>query len=366
MFSVSPLLLKADNQHVRSLDGVRGLAILLVLALHLFEYFKWFGFGWMGVDLFFVLSGFLITGILLDSKDKPNNYRNFIVRRVLRIFPLYYLSLAFFFLILPFFNWTYLVPHFDYLYAHQNWFWLYVQNWLAATDGNWPLQNILSHFWSLAIEEQFYIVWPFLILFVPTKRIVVISFLMIAIALTLRVYFFFQGVHWTFIYVTTATHLDGLCLGAILACLIRREKSAAFLNRNGFAILFFSTLVLFIVLVIAGSFYINNPILYTIGYTVIALFFCAIVMVTISNHHHNFVRSIFEQAPLVFLGKYSYGIYIYHLPIYRILQIQLGNFFDSPVVLSIIALITTLILSFFSFHLFEAQFLKLKDKLTSH
>jgi peptidoglycan/LPS O-acetylase OafA/YrhL len=364
MVTFSSISIKAGNHHIKSLDGIRGLAIVLVLALHLFEYFKWFGFGWIGVDLFFVLSGFLITGILLETKGKKNSYKNFIIRRILRIFPLYYLFLTLFFCTIPITNWRNLIPHFEYLQVNQIWFWFYIQNWLAAINDNWPQQNILSHFWSLAIEEQFYVVWPILVFSVPRKNILWICLFLICLSVSLRLYFFFQGEHWTLIYVTTLTRFDGLCSGAMLAWLIRDERGVKFLNRNGNLILLLTSFGFFITFLFAGGFYINNPTLYTVGYTFIALFFCAVVMKAISNHPNNILRSFFESSSLVFLGKYSYGIYIYHLPIYRILQLSFSDTFNN-ISISTIALLITLVTSIVSFHLFEAQFLKLKDKLSS-
>src|SRR5687767_13351351 len=113
-----------------ALDGLRGLAILLVVTFHNFGFIDEFIFGWLGVDLFFVLSGFLITGILLKTVGAPHYLRNFFARRILRIFPLYYLSLIIFLVILP------LVGIYKnelaYYTQHQWWLWLYLQNWLYS------------------------------------------------------------------------------------------------------------------------------------------------------------------------------------------------------------------------------------------
>src|SRR5690348_15214555 len=119
-----PSLFYANSRHIPALDGLRGIAVLSVMLYHCFP-FLITKLGWAGVDLFFVLSGFLITGILLDSKAKPNYYKNFIVRRVLRIFPLYYFVLALMLLLIPFFFPDFLGAHFTYYTKHQQWFWLY-------------------------------------------------------------------------------------------------------------------------------------------------------------------------------------------------------------------------------------------------
>ena len=149
---------------------MRGIAILLVLVCHLTQYGgmrpdgpfldrvwrAWtmpLGFG---VDLFFVLSGFLITGILLDTREGPDYFRNFYARRVLRIFPLYYAALAVAFLLIPSVR------------RDALWYWTYLTNFRFAEVG-WPKVPYLGHFWSLAVEEQFYLVWPALVFFLPRR-----------------------------------------------------------------------------------------------------------------------------------------------------------------------------------------------------
>jgi peptidoglycan/LPS O-acetylase OafA/YrhL len=159
-----------DRERDPRLDGVRGIAILLVLVYHLTLYGGMAPNGpfldrlwrtWtlplgLGVDLFFVLSGFLITGILLDTKDGPDYFRNFYARRFLRIFPLYYATLAATFLLIP-------AVRLDAV-----WYWTYLINYRFA-DVGWPRVAYLGHFWTLAVEEQFYLVWPALVFFVPRR-----------------------------------------------------------------------------------------------------------------------------------------------------------------------------------------------------
>src|SRR5919112_3639916 len=150
--------------HVPVLDGVRGLAILLVLFRHTSRWmhaepgagsavYAMLSSGWVGVDLFFVLSGFLITGILVDSRGGEHYFRNFYVRRALRIFPLYYGFLAVVFLVLPQF-YGYEGGKFGTLQDNQPWYWGYLVNVLVAARGTDQTPLNTTHLWSLAVEEQ--------------------------------------------------------------------------------------------------------------------------------------------------------------------------------------------------------------------
>lgn len=159
-----------NKGHIKALDGFRGIAIVLVLLFHLygFDPVRWITIlGWIGVDVFFVLSGFLITGILLDNKQRNSYYKVFMIRRILRIVPLYYLVLVLFFIISRFVTF----PGAGYLLHNQLYFWTYTPNYLFAFYG-WPKGfEGLNHFWSLAIEEQFYLFWPFFVFMLNPRQL---------------------------------------------------------------------------------------------------------------------------------------------------------------------------------------------------
>jgi peptidoglycan/LPS O-acetylase OafA/YrhL len=196
-----------SQKHIPALDGLRGVAILLVLFYHLFNVgiFKgWFNYGWIGVDLFFVLSGFLITSILLKSKGKPDYFKNFYLNRALRILPLYFGVLLIFAFIAPYFTPT------KWFVSDQVYFWTFTQGYLILKGQN---TDPLFHLWSLAIEEQFYLVWPFIILILRPKQLLLFSALMLVTTVTVR--FIFHNHYLT--YGLTVAHMDGLLIGAVIA-----------------------------------------------------------------------------------------------------------------------------------------------------
>ncbi len=329
------------------------MAVLLVIIHHTFGLSDyplnriWY-FGWVGVDIFFVLSGFLITGILLDTRLKPNYYRNFIGRRTLRIFPLYYLVLALFFILIP------KTEEFRYLIDHQEYFWTYTQNLLFAFQG-WPPNSTLNHFWSLAIEEQFYLIWPFLVLWVPTKHIPKIILTGISISVTIR----FVYPEMPFAYTFTAARFDTLLIGALLAFGIRHHQ--LLLKKIAVPGLLLSIAGLLMVVVISRSVSMGNPLIIKFGYLFIALSSGAVLILVFEQGIiGKYLRGILEQRWLLFLGKYSYGIYVYHWIIYNlyyqeILQLVTHDWLALPIYLAV-----TLIISYGSYHLWEARFLSLK------
>ena len=220
----------AGGAHLPALDGLRGLAIVMVLFVHFIGdlaprtpvergMVKLANYGIWGVDLFFVLSGFLITGILHDAKASPHYLRNFYVRRTLRIFPLYFGVLLLLFGVLPFLPISYPAGLSE-AARHQGWLWTYTCNVYLARAGSWALPYV-SHFWSLAVEEHFYLLWPWVVLALRREALLGACAVGVVFALGLRVALSFAGAGEVALVVLTPCRLDALFIGAFLALAVR-------------------------------------------------------------------------------------------------------------------------------------------------
>ena len=356
---------------------MRGLAILMVMAIHFVGNatprtwgesvaVKLGSYGGLGVDLFFVLSGFLITGLLLDSKGDPSYFRNFYARRTLRIFPLYYAVLALLFLALP--RVVDLPPPLEDARRHQVWLWTYTANFFIAAKASWALTYV-SHFWSLAIEEHFYLVWPLVVFTVRRETLERICVGVIAVALALRIALSLGGVSPLSISVLTPCRLDALCVGALLAAVARRAGGAELLiQRSGRAAL----ALLGASVALSGwcaATQIGLPLLNPIRGTVWALFFGALTLISLQAARRSLVARAFNSSWLRTFGKYSYGLYVYHgvlshhmheLHAEDRLAALLGSHSLGIAAQAMIGVGISLLVSVLSYELFEKRFLALK------
>jgi peptidoglycan/LPS O-acetylase OafA/YrhL len=312
----------ADTFHERyipALDGIRGIAILAVILHHCrfllnpafrFQYFvvKLLELGWCGVVLFFVLSGFLITGILLDSRTSPNYFSTFYLRRFLRIFPLYYGYLVLAFVGLPIF---YSVIGGVYPLARTNPWWYigYMQNFRPNTAIVDPL---IGHLWSLAVEEQFYLVWPLLILLVRPGAVSWICSALIPLSLLIRLHYAGRtGDLDAFVNTFTPASLDSLASGALVALAVRSpvwRRRAALVARP----LIVACLIWFCILGwrAGGLFEYQTPI-QTWGITALTLLFASVIFVAATSGG-GAMAAVFQLHTLRFTGKISYGLYVLH------------------------------------------------------
>jgi peptidoglycan/LPS O-acetylase OafA/YrhL len=329
-------------------------------------------YGLLGVDLFFVLSGFLITGLLYEAHDKPHYLRNFYMRRVLRIFPLYYGVLTLVFFVAPLIP-LLKGPTLEYLQERQAWAWLYGVNVYLATHDEWSF-SYLNHFWSLCVEEHFYLFWPLVVLLVARwPRVLIAVCLGISLgAMSARVIGVLMGLSWFTTVVLTPFKLDGLALGAFLAVAVRQPGGQHWLVRSlprvagvvgGLVVFSFVWTAL-----------VSRQGLDIVGSIRAALFqvlmACLLIGVLISPRQ-SAVSRFFRSRAMVLLGTYSYGLYVYHHFISYYLasnrtELELGKWLGSHglavALQAILGMSISLVLAYLSYELFEKRLLSLKRK----
>ncbi len=318
--------------HVPELDGLRGIAVLLVILAHFGAYAPTqripaadvlrvgFDFGWVGVDLFFVLSGFLITGILLEAKGSPNYFQSFYMRRVLRILPLYYVSVAVLF-------WFFRPAHVP--ASEQVWYWTYLANWRIAFDPDSVVA--LSHFWSLAIEEQFYLVWPLVVFLISESALIPVCLGLIFIPLALRNVPAFQALHAVYdqlFYTLTPFRVDSLGFGALAALLVRSRSLSAVTGRWLTAAFAMGAAATAAVVFAGRSIQHSSKVMDVWGLSAIALTCATVVLYArLWTGSNRLLSKALRNGALRSFGKYSYAIYIIQWP----LSLAVDEFFRTRV-----------------------------------
>jgi len=420
----------ASRQHLPGLDGLRGVAILAVMCHHLMmpnypvgipaglagvvikSFYRVFDIGWWGVDLFFVLSGFLITGILLEAKGSAHYFGNFYARRILRIFPLYYGLLALLFLALPWLvanpatgAWTQRCAG-DFVAISranaplQKWLWFYGSNIrMALASSGWAFPS-LNHFWSLAVEEHFYLVWPVLIFCCSTRTLARVCLAVAAASLLCRAAFLAGGLPPAYIYVLSPCRFDGLALGGFVAALTQLWTSAPApspqnppkpgiwssvrllvgiqpptdasgeLLHAAFSRLFL--LLLPLTALVLLTFLRFSWVVVIFGHTLFAATFAAgLPGAALAQRSSSLARGGWLCfTPLQVFGKYSYGLYVLQPLIFE----PIGNLLETPGVQSLLGrsyaltaflrlalgLPASLLIAWVVWHGFERHFLSLK------
>lgn len=369
----------AARRHMPALDGWRGLAVVVVV-LHNSS-FLWkhqhtvpdmlvatlFATGWVGVTLFFVLSGFLITGILLDTRSSPRYFRDFYLRRTFRIFPLYYVTLFLAFVVVaPLFGsaaWAASV------HRYQAWYWGYIANWQHG-----PGIVGLTHFWSLCVEEQFYLVWPLLLLVTGDRWFARTAVAIFAGAFLFRWWFLRGGGSPEWLYGFTLARCDALALGALLAYAARSPDWFHPLWRWRNHIFGGASVVVVAVVLWTHGFAGYDPVVEIIGQPAIATVFAFPMFATVcpSNRVESRLTRWMSAGWLRRLGKYSYAIYVIHMPLHVVLEgtaAPLVNGHGSWGSMALMFVYSTMILglsillAIVSWNLIERRFLLLKDRL---
>ena len=371
-----------------ALDGLRAVALLLVILQH-YVGLPW---GWSGVNIFFVLSGFLITGILWDTRDDPHRIRNFYIRRTLRIFPLYYGVFLALLLTTPLMHWSWSA-------AWIAWP-LYAGNFLrfighgglttaqqAVADAQLhsrtnPMAVYLGHFWSLCIEEQFYLIWPWIVFFVRSRRaLIVICGAVVAAGPLVRLLVQLHAPAWMLseelLFRCTPFQLDALLFGGMLALLWRGSHRQRLIQ---LANVFASACVAIALAYLVFSDRIYRPGLWndytpphwrlTWGLSFINLLSGAVILCAI--HPGSPAYRLLHLRPLRALGRISYGGYVFHdIPhgvLVAITAVLLNSFhtvhLPAKVVQLPLSLAFTIIAAGISYKYFETPFHNLKERWT--
>jgi peptidoglycan/LPS O-acetylase OafA/YrhL len=379
----------APTGRIPVLDGFRGLAILFVMLFHFWHigvttgpalwehvYAHSASWGWAGVDLFFVLSGFLITGILYDSREESHYFRTFYSRRTVRIFPLYYGFLIVFYGIVPFTLRLLHHPEFSPVYdtaTTKLFAWTYTLNWLIGLKTFHAASVSVQHFWSLAIEEQFYLVWPFLVLTLSRRRLLAVCGGLVGVAFLLRVVLYQLGLPDA-AYVWTFARTDSLALGAMLALAARDPQdwkvALKWASRLTLPALC-GIVALMALLDLRPQFMAEQSALSSLNYSLLGIFFGGCLALAVCTKKESLVHRSLTSPFLKFFGKYSYCLYVVHQPL-MILYGKIGIHTDKLTgvlgskVLAVLAvnalgLSVSVAIALVSWNLYEKQWLKLKE-----
>ena len=375
-FADLPAAVPLSRRNLVSLDGLRGLAILMVMFTHSVDsippgrsavnqaVLHSFSLGWAGVDLFFVLSGFLITGILLDTRECSNYFKSFYCRRALRIFPLSYSFLLIAFLVFPYIvqpDWL-PIPADRWLYP------CYLMNWHVLWKDHFH-GLVVGHFWTLCVEEQFYFIWPMIVLAVRPKLLLRFVLLMEVAIVSGRAGWVWSHGPSTTLGFATITRMDGLILGAACALVVRRfqlpRRVTGMLPWIG--ALWLSGFV--VGYQVAGD-KLRESFVYSTGVVFLAIGFSAILLYAVlTDSEPTRLQAWLRCRPLTRLGKYSYGIYVFHVPLFyfgRRFALHLPGTMQETLWAGYLLVAVQFVISYvaasISYTCFERHFLSLKDR----
>ena len=351
------------NGYYLGIDGIRAICFLVVFFFHCGV--AGFQLGWCGVTLFFVISGFLITEILISSKECEHYFSRFYLRRTFRIVPIYILLICFSVIVNHYFGRT---PSHDLYYLLS-----YTQNiYWAIVNGSSDLHTLTTHTWSLAIEEQFYLIWPLLIWLTPKKHLLFLCAFLIGFGMLFRIAAIPLNKEGRATWILLFAQLDSLGLGALLACHKAARNTNNLMNQvvkysfklglfgmvvTGVAMAFLKHINIYQAyeLFETAPGYVNNP------FTAQIYFFISLCAVGLIHSCYasqgTLLVAILSNKLLAHLGKLSYGLYLYHWPI----VFSLHRFIHSRILLCCTALPLTYVIALASFYSVEHFFNTKKD-----
>ncbi|MEO1053272.1 MAG: acyltransferase [Bacteroidota bacterium] len=362
--------------YIKGLDGVRSIAILFVILFHFFYVLEC---GWMGVQIFFVLSGYLITSILIKAKSLDLGYylKRFYWRRVLRIFPLYYVY------VLGVLG-IYLIANYPSDFGSTSpYLFTYTYNFYPFAVGKFEPDTFFTHFWSLCIEEQFYLFWPFIVYLASPKTFRKIIIAVIILSPVVRYYLgvvlvdagTFEHHHiGEIIYRFTPGQLDSFAFGAAIPAFQLQEKIKS--PEKWFGLTFGLSIVVGILNLLSlqgqGMEFTFTSLGYPIGvienfqhiwsYTLIGLTSASLIIWVTNEQKNKLIRPFMENKFMLMIGKISYGLYVYHWVILAGHKKYLHPVIQNTFLSFIVYFVIVFVVSYISYALFEMQFLKLKDK----
>jgi len=342
-----------------NLDGIRGIAAIMVVIFHFFfngnaDYLKnlafyqrFTEFGQHGVSLFFVLSGFVITRILLATRHKSDYFRTFYWRRILRILPLYYLYLIVFYYIVPLLTSSNITE-----FKLQIPYYIYLQNITPFLHIN---ASGPGHYWSLAVEEHFYLLWPLVVYLVKPSRLWLAVLVIVLFVFATKYYMLNAGMSINYF---TFTRIDQILFGAVLSIL---EFTGLFKSKYIKFIMVGSGLL--ILPVGALVYYFSSEIHFLkemFKYTFLGLFFFSIIGYLVVSNAKSKINQVLSSSVFKYFGKISYGIYIWHVTVLALLN----RFFITKILFLdiLLAFSITILISHLSYNYFESWFLNMKDK----
>lgn len=361
------------RSRIPALDGLRGLAILSVFLYHyagglshsgsaiLGGIGSVMGLGWSGVDLFFVLSGFLITGILYDTIGSDHYYRNFYARRVLRIFPIYYIVALICLFLAPVLGIHWQFRHVAFLF--------YVGYPAALV---WPgivsLGSLqITHLWSLCVEEQYYMVWPWLVSHLRNRSAILWACATAgATALTIRVVLTLLGVSGAWSYALVFCRMDTLAVGAAIAVLMRSQWRGI-VDRLGSVLFIVSVALIAVCCFSRHTVDHDDALISTVGYSLLAIAGGSLLVLCVRSG--SVWARVFSNRALRITGKYSYGFYLYHFPLLALLGplrpflAELTHSFAiGGILYLVLSLAVNLSVAALSFHFIESPIMNFKRR----